>query len=316
MGGEPGRAEDRSEVARLAAALKPGEWAELKSRGYDPDSLMRGDDILAYAGRAAWDPVSRQVLFIGQVHLKGPPVFIAYSVADNAWRRLPTPGWAESLKWFHAYENNTADGRGGFYHHASASRAVHKYDVAGNKWSAVPDLDAPTGHGTALEYFPEMKGLVRVLGGEAWGWTEGKSGWTRLAKGLDLGPYHNFAAYSPRAKVVLLGGGNDSRSIYRLDETGKVTAGKPAPVDLGTGRSLNVADPVSGDLLVLAKGGKLFAYTPAKDQWRELPTAGLSFPKYAGHSVSAAPLTGLGVVLYFSSRPQGMKTYVYKHARE
>ena len=305
---------EASVVSKTAAEMKPGEWREVKCEGYTPE-LMRGDDILAYSGRAAWDAVSRQAFFIGQVHLKGPPVFIAYSAKANAWRRMPTPKWAERLKWFHAYENNAVDSaRGVFYHHSSNSRRVHRYDVAKEEWTTLPDLDGPTGHGTALEYFPERKGLVRVLGGKVWFWSEAKNAWGLLAEKLDMGPYHNFAAYSPKSKLVLFGGGNDSRAIYRLDAGGKITAGKPAPVDLGIGRSLQVADPVSGELLVLAKGGTFHAYDPAKDAWRELPTRGSPFPKYGGHSVSAVAMRDEGVVMFFSSRPQGMKAVLYKHA--
>ncbi len=73
-------ADEQTEIGKLAKSLEPGQWAELKSEGYVQSSLMRGDDILAYAGRASWDAASQQVFFIGQVHLKGPPSFIAYSV--------------------------------------------------------------------------------------------------------------------------------------------------------------------------------------------------------------------------------------------
>jgi hypothetical protein len=302
-------------VGKLAAGMKAGEWKEFKSEKYDFNTLMRGDDILAYSGKAAWDAVSQQALFIGQTHLKGPPVFIAYSAKENTWKRLPTPKWAENLKWFHAYENNAADSaRGVFFHHSSDSVRVHKYDVAKDEWTTLPDLKAPTGHGTALEYFPEMKGLVRVLNGNVWFWSEEKNAWRHLAGKLDMGPYHNFATYSPKFKVVLLGGGNGSRAIHRLDAQGKITAGKSAPVDLGIGRSLNVVDPVSGELLVLSKDKKFLAYHPGKDEWRELPAADGLTLKYPGHSVSAVPLSTHGVVLFFSSRPQGMMTYLYKHA--
>jgi len=310
------RAEDKSEIARLAAALQPGEWVELRSKGYSQKTLMRGDDILAYCGRAAWDAVSQQALLVGQVHLKGPPSFIAYSVEENTWRRMPTPEWAEPLRFFHGYENNAADSaRGVFYHHASDTRTVYKYVVADDKWTTLPELKASTGHGTALEYFPEMKSLVRVHRGEVHILGDDRPAWTSLAKKIEMGPYHNFAAYSAPAKVVLLGGGNGSGAIHRLDSEGRLTAGKSAPVDLGIGMSLNVVDPVSGELLVLAKKGPFLAYSPQKDEWRELPTKNLPFPKYNGHSVSAVALGRYGAVLFFSSEPQGMKTFLYRHAK-
>ena len=309
------RADENTVVGKLARTLKPGQWAELKSEGYVFDKLMRGEDILAYAGKAAWDRNSQQALFIGQVHLKGPPVFITYDAKANRWQQMPTPKWAEALKWFHAYENNAGDSeRGVFFHHSSASPLIHRYDVAKSEWSTLPELKgAGTGHGTAIEYFPEMKGLVRFLGGEVWFYSDAKNAWTKLGGKVEAGPYHNFASYSPTAKAVLLGGGNGSGAVHRLTADGKITAGAKAPLDLGIGRTLTVVDPASGALLVLAKG-KFLAYDPVKDEWKDLPTKDVPFPKYDGHSVSAVPLSNDGAVLFFSSQPQGMKTYVYKHA--
>ena len=182
------------------------------------------------------------------------------------------------------------------------------------KWTTLPELDAPTGHGTVIEYFPERAGLVRVLGGGVWFWSDRERAWSELAKGLEMGYYHTFASYSAAAKVVLFGGGNGSRAVYALGRDGKVTARADAPVDLGIGRSLTVVDPATGELLALAKGGTFHAYDPATDRWRDLPADGLPSPKYDGHSVSAAPLAGDGVVLYFSSEPQGTKTLLCKHA--
>lgn len=311
------RGDEATAISQLAANLKPGEWAELHSTGYDSATLMRGDDILAYSGKAAWDSVTQQVFFMGQVHLKGPPSFIAYGAKDNTWRKQPTPQWAESLKWFHAYENNAADSAGGnFYHHSSNSGLVHRYNTAKQEWSTLPELSAPTGHGTAIEYFPELKGLVRVLQGEVWFWSEEKQAWSVLTAKLEMGPYHHFASYSQPLKLVMLGGGNDSRAIHLLSAEGIFTRGKDSPVDLGIGRSLNVVDPVSGELLVLTKEAKFWAYNPAKNSWRSLSTAGLPFPQYTGHSLSAVSLSNHGVVLFFSSQPLGMKTLVYKHATE
>lgn len=311
-----------TEVDRVAAKMKPGEWRELTSAGYDFDKLMRGQDILAYSGKAAWDEKSQLVLFIGQVHLQGPPVFITYAVKDNAWTKQPTPPWAEQLKWFHAYENNTANSAGGkFYHHSSASPNFFEFDTATSEWKKLPELkDASTGHGTAIEYFPEMDGLVRVLGGGEGGgsarfWSAKTNEWKLLADDLKMGPYHNFASYSPTEKVVLFGGGNGSGDIYRFAADGKITAGKPAPHPLHVNQSLQVCDPALGELLVLGKGPTFNAYSPAKDAWRELPTDAIPFQNYSAHSVSAAPLGSHGVTLFFSSAPQGMKTYLYRHAK-
>jgi hypothetical protein len=306
----------KTELAKVAAAMKPGTWAELKTEGYTTE-LLGKHDILVYSDRAVWDPNSRQVLFIGQDHLRPPPRFIVYHEKTNRWEAKPTPAWAEKLKWFHAYENNAIDAATGrFFHHPSASRIVHELDITTGKWNTLPEIKgAAEGHGTALEYFPERKGLVRVLGGTVHFYDEGKKTWTVVAKKLPMGGYHNFAAYSAVHRVVLFGGGNDSQDVYRLDTAGKIAPVARAPAVVGIGRSINWVDPVSGELLVLHKTGKFFAYDPGADAWRELSLTG--FPIHlrgSGHHVIAAPIASYGVTMLFTSPSRGLKVYLYKHA--
>lgn len=311
-----GAAEPPTELGKAAAALKPGSWTELKTEGYNRE-LLGNHDILVYSDRAAWDPRSEQVLFIGQDHLKPPPRFITYSAKSNSWKAQPTPAWAEPLKWFHAYENNAIDaGKGLFFHHPSASRIVHQYDIAKNTWTTLPEIaGAGTGHGTALEYFPEMKGLVRVLNGTVHFYNEDKKSWSVLKDKLTMGPYHNVAIYSPAHKCVILGGGNGSSDLYKLDADGKFTELKKAPVGLGIGQSVLTVDPASGDLLALHKDGKFLAYNPAADTWKELPADNLPFAlKGSSHSIIAAPVSNYGVTLFFTSAGKGYKVCLYKQA--
>lgn len=303
-------------LAKAAAALKPGDWTELKTEGYTAE-LLGKRDILVYSDKAVWDPGSEQVLFIGQDHLRPPPRFIVYDAAANAWRAMPTPKWAEPLKWFHAYENNAIDAaRGIFYHHPSASRLVHRYDIARDAWTTLPEIPgAATGHGTALEYFPERKGLIRVYGGAIHYYSEDKNAWSLLRDKLPMGPYHNVAAYSPAHQVVLFGGGNGSKDLYQLDAAGKITELEKAPVGLGIGQSVLAVDPVSGHLLALHKDGGFHALNPNTRAWRELKTEGLPFAmKGTSHHLVAAPISTHGVILFFTSGSRGLKVYLYKHA--
>ena len=137
----------------------------------DPDQ----DYSLAQYVAAARDAIAqihsrgRQVLFVGQGHYSALK-FIRYDAAANAWKLQETPSWwkgdARTGKGpiGHAYYNNAIDPlRGILYHHQSATRFVHRYDVARDEWTTLPEIPgAATGHGTALAYFPERKGLVRV----------------------------------------------------------------------------------------------------------------------------------------------------------
>ena len=248
-----------TELAKLAAGMKSGSWAELRTKGYDYDLLkVQNHHILEYTDTAVWDPRSRQVLFVGQGHYSAVK-FIAYSEADNAWKLLPTPSWwkgdARTGKGpiGHAYNNNAIDpAKGILYHHQSATRVVHRYDIAKETWSTLPEIKgAAIGHGTALVYFSEMKGLIRVYSGTVHFYDEAKNTWSVLKEKLPMGPYHNIAKYSPPHKAVVLGAGNGSKDLHLLDAKGTFTRLPPAPFVIRISSTTFTIDPVSGDALQL-----------------------------------------------------------------
>jgi hypothetical protein len=302
-------------LAKLAAGMKPGTWAELKTEGYGTDLLkVQNHHILEYTDTAVWDPKSQQVLFVGQGHYSAVK-FIAYSAATNAWKLMPTPAWWKGDPKTgkgpigHAYENNTIDPiRGHLFHHQSATRLVHKYDIASGEWSTLPEIaGATTGHGTALVYFPERKGLVRVLGGAVHLFDEEKNAWSLLKDKVAMGPYHNIAKYNPVDLSVIFGAGNGSKTLYRMDAQGNITQLKDAPLLIRISSTVTAVDPVSGDLLVLSMDdkNKLFALDVKKNTWRQLPDAPIS------EGVTAAVATH-GVTMFFANRPA--KVFLYKHA--
>ena len=315
-----------TELGKLAATLKPGAWAELKTEGYTPELLKaQNHHILQYTSAAAWEPKSRQLLFVGQGHYSALK-FISYSADTNVWKLRPTPPWWKGDPLTgkgpigHAYFNNTIDAAGGaLFHHQSDTRFVHRYDVVKDVWTTLPEIkDAATGHGTAIVYFPERQGLVRVLGGQVHFHDSKSNTWSRLNKDrLAMGPYHNFAQYSPPHKVVIFGGGNGSKELYKLDATGRITALKPAPVEVGINTAAITVDPVGGNLLVLHKGGQLFACNPTADDSMEVKTTELPFAmKGTSFDVVATPVSNYGVILFFTAPAKGAKVYLYRHAKE
>ena len=310
----PGQSK-RSELSKLATDMKPGAWAELKTNGYNDDLLkVQNHHILEYTDTAVWDPRSRQILFVGQGHYSAVK-FIAYSEADNTWKLLPTPSWwkgdAKTGKGpiGHAYNNNAIDpARGILYHHQSATRLVHRYDIAKEAWSTLPEIKgAAIGHGTALVYFPEMKGLIRVYSGTVHFYDEDKDTWSVLKEKLPMGPYHNIAKYSPPHKAVVLGAGNGSKDLHLLDAKGQFTRLPPAPFVIRISSTTLTIDPVSGDVLVINREDKakqFFTLDLAKKEWKQLPDA----PIMDG---VAAPVGTYGVNFFFSPRPT--KVFLYKH---
>jgi hypothetical protein len=316
------RPEKATELGKLAASMKPGTWAELKTEGYTPELLqVQSHHILEYTGAATWDPRSQQVLFVGQGHYSALR-FISYDAKTNTWSKRPTPSWwkgdPESGKGpiGHAYYNNAIDPTTGtFYLHQSATKLVHRYDVAKNEWTTLPEITgASTGHGTAIAYFPERKGLLRVLGGSADFYSVEKDSWTRFPDKLAMGPYHNVAQYSAVHKVVLFGGGNNSRDLYKLDAEGKITPLKPAPFEIGINTAVVTVDPVSGDFLVLHKDDKFLSFNPVTDSWKDLGTTGMPLQmKGSSFDVVATPISSDGVTLFFTAQRKGLKVCLYKH---
>lgn len=316
--------EPKGELAKLAAGMKPGTWAELKTEGYTADLLkVQTHHILEYTAAATWEPASRQVLFVGQGHYSALK-FISYSADANAWKLRPTPAWWKGDPDTgkgpigHAYYNNTIDAaRGIFYHHQSGGNLVHRYDAARDEWTTLPEIKgASTGHGTAIAYFPERKTLVRVHSGNLHFYDEDKKEWQAHGAKLPMGPYHNVAQYSAKQQGVLFGGGNGSKKLYRLDADGTVATDlKEAPTEIGINTTVVTSDPVTGQFLILTKDDKFYAYDAKADTWKELPTEGMPFAmKGSSFDVVATPVAAHGVTLFFTAARKGLKVCLYKHA--
>lgn len=305
-----------TELAKLAARMKPGTWEELKTEGYTPELLqVQTHHILEYTDTAVWDPKSQQVLFVGQGHYCAVK-FIVYSAATNSWKLMPTPSWwkgdAKTGKGpiGHAYNNNAIDqARGILYHHQSAMRLVHRYDIAKDEWTTLPEIKrAAIGHGTALVYYPEKKGLLRVLAGVVHFYDEEKNEWSVLKEKVPMGPYHNLAKYNSVDKSVMLGAGNGSKLLQRMNADGEIRPLKEAPILLRISSTIVSVEPVTGDVLVvnMDKKKQFFAWNLKKDEWKQLEDAPIA-------EGVAAPIATHGVTMYFSQRPA--KVYLYKHAR-
>jgi hypothetical protein len=306
-----------AELAKIAASMKPGAWAELRTEGYSTELLkVQNHHILEYTDTAVWDPKSQQVLFVGQGHYSAVK-FIAYSAAANSWKLMPSPIWWKGDPQTgkgpigHAYQNNTIDpSKGYLYHHQSATRLVHRYDIAKGEWSTLPEIKgAAVGHGTALAFFPERNSLVRVLAGVVHLYDEENNAWSLLKEKVPMGPYHNIAKHNPVDHSVILGAGNGSRSLHRLDAKGIITPLKEAPFVIRISSTVTAVDPVSGDLLVLSMEdkGKFHALNVKQNEWRQLPDAPIS-------EGVAASIDTYGVTMYFAHRPA--KVFLYKHAQQ
>ncbi|MHC4913992.1 MAG: Kelch repeat-containing protein [Planctomycetota bacterium] len=310
-----------TEMGRLAASMKPGEWKKLETKGYTRDLLrVGGHHILQYTHDATWHPESRQILFVGQGHYSDLR-FVTYSADTNTWQQRPTPWWKRDASnggrgpIGHAYDNNAVLG-GFFYHQQYGKRTpLRTYEIATQKWT---DTEVPKsaghgpGHSSTLEPFPELGGLVRISYGKVHLYETGKKSWRELGKVGDL-KIHPVAEYNPVRKVMVFGGGNGNKVLYRLDAEGEITKLKDVPLDFinSTHRFVLTSDPVGGEYLLVQNGdrrkkttSKFYAYEVEKDEWRELggsPKGGV-----------AAPVPNYGVNVFCTYRPP--EVWLYRHS--
>src|SRR5262249_2511855 len=133
-----------TEMGKLAARMKPGEWAELPTENLVETHRAKGNSgaIFGYNEGAVWDPRSRQWLYVGGAH-NAPARFVIYSADTNAWKVMPQPDWLGKSAT-HGYDHNALDpARGVFYYRPFNSRNVYRYNIAAAQWTTLPKLDTP-----------------------------------------------------------------------------------------------------------------------------------------------------------------------------
>lgn len=308
----------------LVARMGARSWAELQTIGLTKDLVSSNGDfrhVLEYTDKAVWYPAGEKLFFIGGGHYAGME-FISYDAKTNTWQELSDPYWFSGVEICHAYHCNAIDfNRGLLFFLMCDSRMVYQFNIEKNQWSQLPEnTSGSQSFAMALEYFPEIDGLVHVINGEVNILNKRTSQWSTLAKDLAMGDYHNFAEYNPVHKVVLLGGGNDSNKMYKLSANGQITALRPAPFSLAISRALITVDPVSGDYLIFGGNDKFYAYNIAADGWTPEPSPTVPiFEKAADESnifgCIATPVAGYGVTMFVKLvLEQGAQVYLYKHS--
>src|SRR6185503_11043583 len=102
FGGTLPAQEGATELGKLAASMAPGSWAELKTlkmvETLGSDGVSGA--LFGYSEDGAWDPATRQFLYLGGDH-NGIAEFVSHSADTNTWKRLPRPSWIGTTKGTH-----------------------------------------------------------------------------------------------------------------------------------------------------------------------------------------------------------------------
>ena len=317
-----------STMGDLAASMQPKEWRELTTVGFTSnllwiDSNGGADCVFNYSDDMTWYPGTREIYYIGGSHY-GPGRFIIYNDSANTWRRnMPSTAWLDRLG--HGYDHNALDQKTGrFYHHEMNGRLViHRWDINLKRWLsdflvplANPDMSCCHGD----EIFPEFRqgGLIVVNGnlGMVLYMSTTTAKWDTLATGLDMATYHNIAKYDPKHKLVYLGGGNGTNTLYKMDTAGTFTKIAAAPIAIGINSSATTVDPVTGDILTIGEDGNFYSYNLESNAWK---TEGAPPTNSLGGAnrlyMVCGPVNTYGVTMWCKYNGGTGKVWLYKNAQ-
>ena len=319
----------QTEMGKLAEGMEPGQMKQLKTIGYTRDLMKswydweknlrgahKGYSIISWSNDANWDPVTRQLFYLGLGHYASPK-FVKYSADTNRWTLMDLPKWADkrknkAKKWpvGHTYDLEAVVPEKRLFL-VKWRHVTHAYHIDDDTWT-----QHPSGAGkwtkaasTPMEYFPEMKGLV-LVGDRCMLVHVDPETWKKRNLGKVPFGIHGVMEYNPVYKVMMVGGGDGGKKGQRrfslVDAEGKITRLKtPSPVHVRcTPESKLTCDPVSGEFLVQGRGAKkMYAFHPVRDEWKEL---GFKAPNGI-----AAQIPTYGAVMFCA--PWGGEVWLYRH---
>jgi hypothetical protein len=335
-------APDTTAMGLLASMMQPGTWAELNTNGFNNGAFLEssqpGSSILSWANKGVWDPNSKRFLFLGAPPSQ-PGKFAVYDAQNNSWQSGPLPPVCTSAEdaqcIAQAFQHNALNpATGDFYYRGpfgiGQERTVYKYNIANGTWSTLPENDTAEYVQCcgALEYFPEMNGLVYLNGteftpevGGLYLFSIATQKWSSVASNLKLADCCGFASYNPVHKTVLFGGGafydyegDYDRNLYKLDSSGKVTKLNPTPNGLSVANSVLTVDPVSGKYLVFDENQNFYEYDVTTDTWTLQNSNPPIFTDGFLIDTVATPVSTYGVIMFVKYWFDQSKVYLYKHA--
>jgi hypothetical protein len=316
-----------SPLSELAAAIEPGEWAQLETEGLLPVLAEQNGgataSILPYSEDGVWDPTTGQFFFIGSDHIydgmSSGARFIAFSDATNAWRVVQDPiPWA-GAGTMHGYDHAAMLDGGLYQMTLIAEQPTWRWDTATETWEErAPIENTNYNRFGALEPFPEIGGLVYVEGGSVHVYDDAQDAWSTVATDIPMGGYHNFAEYNPVHGIVLFGGGNDSGALHAIDADLQIIDYDDAPFPLRVNEAIVTVDPNSGDYLLLGGDGRFVTFDPTTQMQLEQPGEVPWFTENPVDLTIAGPVASYGVVMFVKHFGIGLdgsaEVWIYRHA--
>jgi hypothetical protein len=336
-----------SELARAAAAMKPGQWREFKVKGMSrkfqhmnkaTGKQMRNSSF-TWSNELCWDSGTRSLYYLNNGHGQ-PKQFFRYCEATNTWIHLDLIAKPKPFTG-HTYNHHTITDDGVYYYHHVARACgnpkfnrLFRYDIKSKKWTSE---QAPKGynvkHGSIVSFFKPLNSLVEFATGTLRRYDIKTKKWSRIPakikrgdvkKPTGVGGMEYVGTVSEVHKKFVFGGGKfkygsrmRSKALYVMDAEKKVTRLPDAPVGsagLTVTEVVFTADPVTGDIIMISKGNAAHL---------QLHSLDLKTEKWTHHKDRKPPFKWNKVVMAAGIREHGVlyvlvpkknKVYLYKHA--
>lgn len=312
-----------SQLAVDAATLSVGQCRLLQTTLPGSVLVPETSPIIRTASSAVWDPVRREVRFIGKMQQSNPYHFLVYDEPTNVWSldKYPLPSLAQSG---HAYDHNAVDlTTGDHYFRPYNSLTIQKWN--GSSWSALPTIDIG---GTNTQVACTISGMPEGLfffDANRVVYYNGTS-WVSFGDDPNLA-YHTLSEYNAPSDTLIYGGGNDENRMWKLPPNRVITqiANAPTTLNILGDRVRLCSDPASGGFL-LQKGltNSWWYYSVSADTWTSVsqstgdgssPQSGA--PNLGGEEhVIATPIDEYGVSMWiqYTSPTTDANVWLYRHA--
>jgi hypothetical protein len=306
-----------SALGDAANSMEPGEWLQFSTSNFNDSTLNESGPIFVYAEEMKWDKQRGEMQFVGAYHYQ-TVVHLVYSEATNSWGRRSIGGVLGMP--FHGYDHMAlSDTTRTFYVRpfGAGGNKLQRYNLDTQQWSASASFSGPVQDAVGIEWFPELNKVVYIDEYAVRLYDPASNSWsTALENPAGLGPYHNFAEYSSKHKVMIMGGGNGSRAVWRMNSSGQITRLADAPIEVGVMSSIVTTDPVSGNFLVFGKD-QSYEFNPVSNAWTRIATPPFvtlsnEYPHVQYAVAGAIPTYGVVMVAKYDG--SGSRVYLYKHS--
>ena len=271
-------------------------------------------------GNSAWyNPIAKEIGFIGKRDGSVPCHWLVYNEAANTWSN-DRAVWSTSNTLGHGYDQNTIDPATGDVYFRDWDGNIQKYN--NGSWSQITG-PSPANVVGGLSWFQGVglcyndgRGLKKYSGGS----------WSSLQT-LSGDSYHDWSEYNPTANVLIFGGGNSS-THYKCTAAESVSSIADPPFNLGGASSQGPAISVPNQDKLIAwsqDDGDWAEYDISADAWSTLtqssgdgssPQTGTpNLTAGINNSVIACPVDAYGVQVWIQYTGSGSNAavWVYKH---